>query len=135
MSRWDCDTIEKGVWDVCRMIIDNLGPSNIGKVLPKFIRNFRDSNISSAKNNIYIYIYIYIGNMGMVLAFFSFATLTNSPLLVTFFLLFTRKLKKKFLIAWSSSNLNFFWSFIFFLCIFYPLIYLLLLLLSFFYFL
>jgi len=73
---------------VCRMIIDNLGPSNIGKVLPKFIRNFRDSNISSAKNN------IYIGNMGMVLAFFSFATLTNSPLLVTFFLLFTRKLKK-----------------------------------------
>ena len=62
MSRWDCDTIEKGVWDVCRMIIDNLGPSNIGKVLPKFIRNFRDSNISSAKNNIYIYIYREHGN-------------------------------------------------------------------------
>jgi hypothetical protein len=131
MSRWDCDTIEKGVWDVCRMIVDNLGSSNIGEVLPKFIRNFRDSNISSAKNNIYIY----IGNMGMVLAFFSFATLTNSPLLVTLFLLFTCKLNFFFLIAWSSSNLNFFWSLIFFLCIFDPLIYLLLLLLSFFYFL
>jgi hypothetical protein len=49
---------------------------------------------------VYVVIFFFfLGNMGMVLAFFSFATLTNSPLLVTFFLLFTRKLKKKFLIA------------------------------------
>lgn len=65
---------------MCRMIVDNLGLFNIGKVLPKFIRNFRDSYISSAKNKfpmISLYMNeILISLMGVLHIFlFKFASL------------------------------------------------------------